>query len=106
MELDHRALALRKPFEGPMEQGGPLSKLDGHEVGLGRSLRVDLEVRQLSTLLSAPMLADQVHRNRHHPWAELRAPAEVVASAVETEKRLLHDLLRELVVPQLSAREA
>jgi hypothetical protein len=106
VKLYHLALARRKLLQGDVEELRALAELQGHEIRLRCGLRVDLEGGHLAPFRPAPVLADEVHRDRHDPWSQLRAAPEIVPRAVKPEKRLLHDFFSQLVVAKVPPREA
>jgi hypothetical protein len=103
MELHDLPLAGGELLEGHMKQLGALTELDGHVIRLGCRLRIDLEGGHLAAFRAPPVLADEVHRDRHDPGAQLRALPEIVSRAVKPEERLLDDFLCEFVIAKVAS---
>ncbi len=106
MKLHHLSLAAGKLFEGHVKELGALAQLQRHEIRFRGGLGLDLQAGHLASLRSTPVLTDEVHRDGHDPWAQLRAAPEVVSRAVKTEKSLLNDLFGQLVVAKMTSSEA
>src|SRR5690606_14281869 len=106
VELDDLALRRGQLRERGVHRLRALLELERALLRRGRGARVEIEIDVRPTLLSTPMLAHEIHRDREEPGPHAAALVEVTSRAVEPEERVLRDLARELFVTQRASHHA